>query len=69
MFSDADLLGVPIRLIVSPRNLAENVVELVTRDKSLSEKVPLNEVVSRVESVKAQLLADINARVPPPLAG
>ena len=34
MFADADLLGVPLRVIVSPRNLQNNCVELVTRDKS-----------------------------------
>ena len=28
MFSDADLLGVPLRVIVSPRNLKNGVVEL-----------------------------------------
>ena len=28
MFADADLLGVPVRVVVSPRNLAENVVEI-----------------------------------------
>lgn len=35
MFSDADLLGVPVRVIVSPRNLKEGCCELVTRDKSV----------------------------------
>ena len=39
MFSDADLLGVPIRVIISPRNLSDQVIELVTRDKSKSERV------------------------------
>ena len=36
MFSDADLLGVPLRVVVSPRNLKQNCVEVVSRDKSLS---------------------------------
>ena len=35
MFSDADLLGVPLRLVVSPRNNKQGVCELVSRDKSL----------------------------------
>ncbi len=42
MFSDADLLGVPLRVIVSPRNLKENCCEIVSRDKSISMKEPLN---------------------------
>ena len=41
MFSDADLLGVPVRVIISPRNLADHVIELVTRNKSKSERVPI----------------------------
>ncbi|MBO7345874.1 MAG: hypothetical protein J6U92_08060, partial [Clostridia bacterium] len=34
--SDADLLGVPLRVIVSPRNIKQGVVEIKTRDKSYS---------------------------------
>ena len=41
MFSDADLLGVPLRVIISPRNLSDQVIELVTRDKSKSERVSI----------------------------
>ena len=41
MFSDADLLGVPVRVVVSPKNCKEDVVEVSKRgqDKSLNEKV------------------------------
>lgn len=39
MFSDADLLGVPLHIIVSPRNLSENCCEIVSRDKTISLKV------------------------------
>ena len=41
MFSDADLLGVPVRVIVSPRNIKQGVVEIVARDKSFSESAPI----------------------------
>ena len=41
MFSDADLLGVPLRVIVSPRNIKDGVCEIVSRDKSLSLKEPV----------------------------
>ena len=50
MFSDADLLGVPYRVIVSPRNLKQSIVEIVSRDKNLLVNVPLdaapNEIVT-----------------------
>ena len=39
MFSDADLLGVPLRVVVSPRNLKQGVVEISSRDKTLSMSV------------------------------
>lgn len=39
MFSDADLLGVPFRAIVSPGNRKRNIVEIVSRDKSFAANV------------------------------
>ncbi len=59
MFSDADLLGVPVRVIVSPRNMEESVVELVTRDKSVQEKVAIDEVVETVQKLIEKLLENI----------
>lgn len=59
MFSDADLLGVPVRVIVSPRNLKEGVVEIVTRDKTLQEKAAVAEAADYVEKLIARLLADM----------
>ena len=51
MFSDADLLGVPIRVIVSPRNLKEGICEIVTRDKSVKLKVPMDDVMDAVKNM------------------
>lgn len=56
MFSDADLLGVPVRVIVSPRNLKENVCEVVTRDKTYSAKVPVEETVETVKNLVKELM-------------
>ncbi len=56
MFSDADLLGVPYRVIVSPRNMKAGVVELATRDKSMRTTAALDtaldEIVALVEEAK-----------------
>lgn len=65
MFADADLLGVPIRLVVGPKNLKNGQVELSTRDKSLSELVDLDAAIERVKEVKAQLFEEIEAKVSP----
>ena len=61
MFSDADLLGVPVRVIVSPRNLKENVCEVVTRDKTYSAKVPVEETVATVKNLVAELMEKCKA--------
>ena len=65
MFADADLLGVPIRVIVGPKNLKNNQVELVTRDKSISKLVDLDTAISEIQAVKDALFAEINAKVTP----
>jgi len=57
MFSDADLLGVPVRVIVSPRNIKEGCCEVVTRDKTVNEKVEVSEVVAYVRKLISELLA------------
>ena len=59
MFSDADLFGVPLRVIVSPKGLQNGTIEIATRDKSMKELVPVNEaedfVVRFVEDALAKL--------------
>lgn len=51
MFADADLLGVPLRIIVSPRNLKEECCEVVSRDKKINEKVPVADMVQRIKAL------------------
>ncbi len=51
MFSDADLLGVPVRVVVSPRNMKENIIEVSSRDKSFSEKVSVESAVERLTEI------------------
>ena len=59
MFSDADLFGVPLRVVVSPKGLQNGTIEIATRDKSMKELVPVNEaedfVVRFVEDALAKL--------------
>jgi prolyl-tRNA synthetase len=47
-FNDADLLGLPVRLVVSPRNLAAGVVEIKGRADSESGTVDLDSVIGEV---------------------
>lgn len=57
MFADADLLGCPVRIVVSPRNCGNGVVEISARDKSFKEEVSYaeNDYTSVVEAVKAKI--------------
>ncbi len=64
MFSDADLLGTPLRVVVSPRNLGEGVVEITSRDKSINVKVPTAAAFDTVKKTVAELFAAIGAKVP-----
>ncbi len=50
MFSDADLLGVPTRVVVSPRNMKNGVVEVSSRDKSFKEMAPVDNVMDVILS-------------------
>lgn len=63
MFSDADLLGVPIRVVVSPRSLKDSCVELTTRDKSVKEMVPVCKAFDRVQELKTELYKKIEEQV------
>jgi len=64
MFADADLLGVPVRVVVSPRNLEENAVEISTRDKQIDkQKTPVDNAVAEVERIIKKLTDDIYAEV------
>ena len=50
-FNDADLLGLPARVVVSPRNLRQNVVEIKGRSESQGRLVPSDQVLSSVKEL------------------
>lgn len=54
MFNDADLIGVPFRIIVSPRNLAKGQVEFKTRDGSRTEFIDIDQTVKFLLSETAR---------------
>jgi prolyl-tRNA synthetase len=50
-FNDADLIGMPVRVVVSRRNFNQGVVEVKRRDSSDSVSVPMDEAVATVQSL------------------
>lgn len=51
MFSDADLLGVPFRAVVSLRNIRQNIVEVVSRDKKFSVNIPMEAASEEIQNI------------------
>ena len=51
MFSDADLLGVPFRVVVSPRNMKGGIVEIASRDKALKTSATLDTAVDEITAL------------------
>ena len=52
-FNDADLLGLPVRIVVSPRNLKQGVVEIKRRRVDEAAQVPADGVVAAVRELLA----------------
>ena len=63
MFSDADLFGVPVRVVVSPKGLKNGTIEISARDKSMQEKKPVAEAVDFVYNYVVDELAKLECRL------
>jgi len=50
-FNDADLLGIPIRVTISPRTLGANSVEIKRRSEKESQLLPLEEIAARLKEL------------------
>ena len=59
MFSDADLLGIPIRIIVGPKNIEQGKVEILTRNKAVKKLVDIDSVVEEVGELIKILQKDV----------
>ncbi len=61
-FKDADLLGIPVQVVVG-KSLAEGTVEIsLRRDKAGKEAVPVADVAARVRGLVGELKAEIHTR-------
>ena len=63
MFADADLFGVPVRMIVSPKGLKGGTIEVSTRDKSMQERKPVEEAVDFVYNYVVEELAKLECKL------
>jgi prolyl-tRNA synthetase len=53
-FKDAELTGIPVRVSVGSRDLADGVVEVVRRATGEKERVPVDEVRKHVQELLAR---------------
>lgn len=53
-FADADLMGMPIRVVVSPKSLAGGQVEITLRSTKESEMVDCDDCLSKVQAIIAE---------------
>lgn len=65
MFADADLLGIPARITVGPKNLVNGQIEISTRDKSVKKLVPTEDALKEAKALIDDLFAEINSKVKP----
>jgi prolyl-tRNA synthetase len=64
-FTDADLIGVPIRLTVSAKSLTSGGIELKRRDQQTAIIVPESELVAHLQSEIKTLFDEVAAKVVP----
>lgn len=62
MFADADLIGVPLRVVVSPRGCKEGTVELAARDKSFCSRVEISGAMDEIQRLLENMRAGCAAQ-------
>jgi prolyl-tRNA synthetase len=54
-FADADLLGIPVRVVISAKNMKDDCIELSTRDKTYKEQIKIADAESEIIKLIANL--------------
>jgi prolyl-tRNA synthetase len=58
-FNDADLIGIPIRITISARNLENKMVEVKRRDQKDKQLIPLEQTVSSIQDLIKTLETEV----------
>ena len=56
MFADADLFGIPLRAVVSPKSVAQGCIEISARDKSFREMIPIADATTWLRDKVVEML-------------
>ena len=57
-FKDADLIGIPVQVIIGERNLKEGLIEIKDRSTGEAKKVKIDNVIETVLDLIKYLAAD-----------
>lgn len=57
MFADADLFGIPVRVVVSPKTCQRGVVEVSARDKSWKKDLSIETAMAEIKATVEEMLA------------
>ncbi len=60
MFADADLFGIPVRAVVSPKTLEKGIVEVSYRDKSFKGEVPMEKAAEEITKMVNDLMKEFD---------
>ncbi len=60
MFADADLFGIPVRVVISPKTLEKNCYEISFRDKSFKGEIPVENAPAQIKAMVEKLLSEYN---------
>ena len=61
MFADADLFGIPVRVVISPKTCEKGIAELSLRDKSYREEIPLADAAQQILALIQKLMQPFEA--------
>ena len=57
-FNDAELIGIPLRVTVGPRGLADGIVEIVERHSGATQSVPVADAADALTRLVAEAITD-----------
>ncbi|MBZ1348968.1 MAG: proline--tRNA ligase [Candidatus Liptonbacteria bacterium] len=63
-FNDADLIGYPIRIIISPKTLKQDSIEIMIRKNRYTSLVPLKNAMSAIKKIKDDLFKELEEKTP-----
>ena len=63
MFADADLMGIPVRVVVSPKTVSRGVVEIAFRDKSYKADAAIADAPEMIKNIIADELKKLEPQL------